>query len=66
MNKSVKEKERELYNKWSELRKLMYNDKQSKKVSFELSEAEDKAYKEWLFFKKYANAMEGLKDEKTR
>ena len=66
MNKSVKEKERELYNKWSELRKLMYNDKQSKKVSFELSEAEDKAYKEWVFFKKYANAMEELKDEKTR
>ena len=32
----------------------------------ELSDAEDKAYKEWVFFKKYANAMEGLKDEKTR
>lgn len=66
MNKSIKEKERELYNKWSELRKLMYNDKSIKKVSFELSEAEDKAYKEWVFFKKYANAMEELKDEKTR
>jgi hypothetical protein len=44
----------------------MYNDKAIKRVSFELSEAEDKAYKEWVFFKKYANAMEGLKDEKTR
>lgn len=66
MNKSIKEKERELYDKWTYLRKLMYNDKAIKRVSFELSEAEDKAYKEWVFFKKYANAMEGLKDEKTR
>lgn len=66
MNKSIKEKERELYSKWTYLRKLMYNDEAIKRVSFELSEAEDKAYKEWVFFKKYANAMEELKNEKTR
>ena len=66
MSKSIRDKERYYFKKWTYLQALLKEKNIEKEKSYELIEAEDEAYKKWLFFKGFLNAKEGVENEKSK
>lgn len=66
MSKNVRDKTQELYEKWSYLKALAKDDKLDYERNSEIYAIEDEIYKKYLFYKKFLNAEEKIKDNKGR
>ena len=64
MNKSIRDKEIELYNKWGYLKELQKEDKLKKEKSYELMMEEDELYKKWLFYRNFLKQQDKGKGRK--
>lgn len=58
MSKDIRDKERELFNKWSYLKELSKDEKIGRDKTYEIRDAEDELYKKWLFYRGFLNTNE--------
>lgn len=64
---SINSKKRELYNKWTKLKRLSNNDKLTYTQYYKIREVEEESYKKWDFLDKYTKANEKIsKKEKIK